>query len=231
MTFPGLWGFMAWDAFHWMSEMMVVYPSLLPKWRLFVSSLIATLPCIACKYHAVIHITTHSLSDVKSGQQAVNYAFQFHNSVNAKLGKPQWKSGTYKQKYLAYRKRNSEVSARALCRYLFMIAQSLPNRLDLNSTLIDVIHKGWDAILSTFEKQYLSNRKVLPRPSTETRNELCNYVLRLRVSLKIDREVQPLEEYQRLFTNMYFTTEKLKITMRHLEYMQSSSAKQYLHMY
>lgn len=228
MAFPGLWGFMVWDLLHWMAEILYVSPSLLDDWKKAMLSIVLTLPCPACKYHATIYITTHKLSVIKSAQTARSYTLQFHNAVSQRVGKPAWSLQMYLNKYQLVRNQASRVSAKSICLYLLLVAQSLHETKDLHIDLKTTLQKGFGSILKIYKRVYPAyNIPSLPSSQTTyNRETLTRYVISLRDILGLEHMSKSnLEEN---FRRTYFTTPKLKVVQSYYQRMKNSDRTVYI---
>ena len=89
LVYPGEWGSSFWKTLHSVAAMYPENPGKVDKvqYRLWFHYTINHLPCDDCKNHARQYIDANPLN-VKSRKDVVEYVCQFHNSVNARLGKP-----------------------------------------------------------------------------------------------------------------------------------------------
>lgn len=84
MANPELWGPGLWKYLH-----------ALPEHSESISSLRATLsnldlPCPDCRAHYKNYITSHSIDNIKTRKIGQRWIFDLHNSVNKRLGKPEY---------------------------------------------------------------------------------------------------------------------------------------------
>ena len=95
---PEVWGPELWNIIHSMSFMYPSQPSVEEQNNMYsaVKSLPTFLPCYSCKQHAGEYIKNTIMSGelenaVKNSKNLFLYFFNFHNAVNKKLNKPQFK--------------------------------------------------------------------------------------------------------------------------------------------
>ena len=84
MANPDLWGPGLWKYLH-----------ALPEHSESISSLKATLlnldlPCPDCRAHYQNYITDHPVDSIKTRKIGQKWIFNLHNSVNRRLGKPEY---------------------------------------------------------------------------------------------------------------------------------------------
>ena len=229
MAFPGLWGFMVWDVLHWMAEVLYVSPSLLAHWKKVVMSIVLTLPCPACKYHATIYMTTHKLSRVEHAKDARVYTLQLHNAVNRRINKSAWSLSMYLSKYQRIRNRSARLSAESMCLYLLLVAQSLPPTKDLHVDLKATLRAGWTSMLSIYKHVYPIHSSSLSAQIPYNRDTLTEYVVSLRRELGLKHHSRSRLEDE--FRRTYFTTSKLKVTHSYLQRLQNSNGVVYVPRY
>ena len=99
-----LWGVSTWRLFHTMAARIreESYPHLKGELLAVVKQICYNLPCPDCARHATRFMNGVNLATLPNKTVFISMLFQFHNSVNARLGKQQYTLEDLK----VYNKRN-----------------------------------------------------------------------------------------------------------------------------
>jgi len=99
-----LWGKSTWILFHTMAARISedAYPKLYLQLLSIVKNICSNLPCPHCREHAVAWMIRVKSSGITNKDLFISMLYQFHNSVNARTGKPQFKHKSLEQ----YKKNN-----------------------------------------------------------------------------------------------------------------------------
>ena len=90
---PNVWGPTAWFFFHTAASQYPLNPSFIWKQRTkqFIQGIPVMLPCEKCMKHATAYIESYTddqLNEIVSSKDALfNFFYDFHNTVNKRLGK------------------------------------------------------------------------------------------------------------------------------------------------
>lgn len=86
--YPPAWGPNTWATLHLMAHSFPDKPSLTRKnsMQIFLKNLCVNLPCPGCSFHCSSYVSKHP-PDVSSRESIKRWMFDFHNTVNKRLGK------------------------------------------------------------------------------------------------------------------------------------------------
>ena len=80
--YPPVWGPVFWRTLHILT--ITTHLALAPE---VITTLCMALPCPSCSSHASAYLKTHPINS-NSRDELIDWGITFHNSVNARLGKP-----------------------------------------------------------------------------------------------------------------------------------------------
>jgi hypothetical protein len=99
-----VWGNVTWDHIHCRTIRWKGGPkgeAILQEQR-YLQALFEALPCAECRMHATSHYWAH-IPNLSTNLSYQTWAFDFHNSVNARLGKAHFSQQAYDEFYLQER--------------------------------------------------------------------------------------------------------------------------------
>lgn len=101
MTTKDVWGPATWTLFHTLAEKVndEHFNEIKTDLFLFIKRICFNLPCPDCAAHATQTISKVSPSSFENKQQLKTFLFNFHNSVNARTGKPAFSFEELNSKY------------------------------------------------------------------------------------------------------------------------------------
>ncbi len=102
MLSKNLWGPPLWQVLHEFSFQFpdAPSPSQQKAAETFVTSALTLLPCEECQHHASMYLAAHEL-DTSSKIGFATWVLNFHNDVNARLGKKPWTMEQAEKFYLS----------------------------------------------------------------------------------------------------------------------------------
>ncbi len=95
-----IWGPKLWEVMHTFSYAYSISPTNIEKQsaRNFFSSIGNLIPCSHCSQHC-LEYTKNNPPQVQNKESLINWVFNFHNSVNQRLGKPYYSRQQLNDKY------------------------------------------------------------------------------------------------------------------------------------
>ena len=94
------WGPCTWKTIHHFTMAYPWDPTPHDKQAMmtFLNSICYNLPCKECKMHCSQYMSKHP-PNLTSSCELQKWAFNFHNNINVRLGKPQFTVAQYQRKY------------------------------------------------------------------------------------------------------------------------------------
>lgn len=90
---PEKWGPLMWQELHARPHRKALpFGGLIDRRREFswlVDDFIPRIPCEECREHFLKHLLAHKLPE--TAEEYADWTIEYHNVVNAKLGKPRWR--------------------------------------------------------------------------------------------------------------------------------------------
>lgn len=87
------WSIPTWAFFHTLAEKISknFLENKTDEILQIIKLICSNLPCPVCRLHAIHYMNTVSPNSIKTKKKLCTMFFHFHNTVNARLGKPQYK--------------------------------------------------------------------------------------------------------------------------------------------
>lgn len=83
------WGNATWYLFHTLAEKLKPqYSGNTPEVFHLIQQICKNLPCPDCQEHAIKTLRTVNSSNIRTRENLIDFIWQFHNKVNARLNKP-----------------------------------------------------------------------------------------------------------------------------------------------
>ena len=96
-----MWGPAIWYFFHSIAEKIIDnrFYSIREELITYIKDICANLPCPECSNHATMYMRNIDNSKIRTPEDLRQMLFVFHNSVNQRLGKPQYSYVECREKY------------------------------------------------------------------------------------------------------------------------------------